>query len=326
MTLLIYRPAALMIVLMLGLLTLLPAQSVIAAMEADSYVDATGHAVATGQDAQRIVSLAPNLTEMVFAAGLGDRLVGRTDFCNYPPAVLDVPTVGGFVDTSLEKIVALRPDLVLAAQGNSLELVEQLRQAGITVLAFGEPVEIADIPAHLMALWSVAAARSDRLPGPIHELDESFRAYIDSESGSNAGGHIAPVVFFGYPGENTLTCGSGSFLDDLISLAGGANAAHGVEGRWPIVSAEFLVATDPDWILTATPCSGSDDLAAAKAELLAELKRDPVWRSLTAVREGNVLVLDADVLLRPGPRIIHALYQLSQALEAGAHGGGGGQP
>src|SRR5262245_10295029 len=94
-----------------------------------SFRDGTGHQVAYGQDAQRIIGLAPNVTEMLFFLGLGPRVVGRSNFCDYPPQAAKLPSVGGFVDTSLEEIIALKPDLVVAYQGNSLELVSQLRQS-----------------------------------------------------------------------------------------------------------------------------------------------------------------------------------------------------
>src|ERR1051325_9318387 len=112
--------------------------SAVRAAEPASFTDGTGKAIAYGQHAQRIVSLAPNVTEMLFFLGLGQRTVGRSDFCDYPPTAAKLPSVGGFTDTSLEEIVALRPDLVVAYQGNSRSLVDQVRAAGVDCVAFPE--------------------------------------------------------------------------------------------------------------------------------------------------------------------------------------------
>ncbi len=308
-----------------------PVQRIACAQQLDHtyqnpFIDATDEPIPYGLDAGRIVSLAPNLTEMVYALELGERLVGRTDFCNYPPEVLELPTVGGFVDTSLEQVVTLRPDLVLAYQGNSLELVTQLRMLDITVLTFDEPDALSVIFAQMDTLWKVAGSKDASRPERLEGLIEQFRSYAEQAGNvTNNVGEPRPVVFFGYPGENTLTCGNRSFLDDLMRLAGARNAAGEVAERWPVVSAEFVVNANPDWILTATPCSGSDDLAKAKTELLEQLRADPVWASLDAVRNGNVLVLDADILLRPGPRIVIALQQLGEALEGSSAGSGDDQ-
>src|SRR5687768_5948246 len=102
------------------------------------YTDGTGEHVIYGQNAKRIVSLAPSVTEMLYFLGFGSRVVGRSSYCNYPPEVLKVASVGGFVDASIEKIVSLEPDIVVAYKGNSLDLVLQLRELNINVVAFSE--------------------------------------------------------------------------------------------------------------------------------------------------------------------------------------------
>jgi iron complex transport system substrate-binding protein len=127
-------------------------------------------------------------------------------------------------------------------------------------------------------------------------------------------------LLFGYPGEETLTCGADTFIDDLISVAHATNIAHDAGSGWIPISAEFILTADPDWILTASSCSGGETLSEAKDRLLAEMQADPVWSKLTAVRRGNVIVIESDVLLRPGPRILDALQQVQTAIH-GFYGG-----
>jgi iron complex transport system substrate-binding protein len=292
---------------------------------ADSYVDGTKTSLPYGLDAKRIVSLAPNVTEMLFFLGLGDRVVGRSDYCNYPPQVLKLPSVGGFTDTSLEEVIRLKPDLVVAYQGNSLRLIEQLRKSKVEVVAFEEASTLDAIGKEMRALWRIASANNAPEPKAL----VGWRARLDK---STKGGYpesaaAGPSMFFGYPDEVAYTAGPGSFVDDLMLRVGCRNAAASTKDHWPQVSAEFVLAAQPQWLLTATNCTEAEDAAQRKKELLAELKADPVWKKLPAVAKGQVIVIDADVLLRPGPRILDALAAVRQALGSGAaqaSAGGGG--
>jgi iron complex transport system substrate-binding protein len=276
------------------------------------YTDATGQAVPYGMNAQRIVSLAPNLTEMVCFLGLDGKLAGRSDFCNYPPQVAAVPSVGGFADASLERIVSLKPDLVLAYQGNDRELVDQLRQLGLTVLALREATSLEEVGQQMEVVCGVAAPPGAKPSAALSDWRERLKQL-------SAPGNVQSraTVFFGYPGEMSVTCGPGTFLSDLISRAGGANVLTNDDQRWPLVSAEFVLASQPDWLLSATSCTRGEKPEPKRAALLSQLRKDPVWSKLQAVQAGRVCVIDADVLLRPGPRILDALSQLEQALQEG---------
>lgn len=300
------------------------------------FTDGTGRRVAYGQDAWRIVSLAPNVTEMLYFLGLGERVSGRSTFCDYPPPVLELPSVGGLVDTSLERIVGLKPDLVVAYQGNSLELVEQLRRLGIEVLAFSEAATLDEIGAQMGALHRVVAATGDDEPEALRRWRERLegragvsarQAAAEGPTGS-AGYQPAflaategrptrtKTVFYGMPGELVFTAAAGSFIHDLIRRAGGRNVVPAGAQRWPQIGAEFILAAQPDWLLISTPCAGHTEVIQANADLRAGLYTSPVWRHLTAVRDARIVVVNADVLLRPGPRILDALDQLARSLEA----------
>lgn len=278
------------------------------AAENETTTDATAAAIPLHLDAQRIVSLAPNITEMVCYVGLEDRLVGRSEFCDYPPQVRALPSVGGFVDTSLEAIVALNPDLVIAYQGNSLELIEQLRELGIPVLALAGAASLDDIFKQMETIATVAGA--DDLPALA--IIAKLKAKLAGEMATASRGF---TVFYGYPGELMYTCAPGTHIDDLIKAAGGTNIVTDPAVRWPQVGAEFVVAADPDYILTGTSCTEDEDPAAVRAALIEQLRADEFWSQLDSVRAGRVIVIDSDILTRPGPRIVNALAQFISQLD-----------
>jgi ABC-type Fe3+-hydroxamate transport system substrate-binding protein len=282
------------------------------ALATGQFIDGTGQAIAYGQDAKAIVALAPNVTEMLFFLGLGPRVIGRSDYSDYPVEAARLPTVGGFTDSSLEQIVALHPDLVVAYQGNSRELIKQLRQAGLKVAAFHEAASLAEVGSQMEELWKVAAAPAADLPLRLTNWQQRLAA--DSRGARTA--QSLPSIFFGYPGETAYTCAPGTFINDLMHLAGARNVVPAGKERWPQVGAEFILAAQPQWLLTATSCTGDESLITQQEEILADLEHDPVWSKLPAVKQQHVVILDADILLRPGPRVLDALEQLQAALQS----------
>jgi iron complex transport system substrate-binding protein len=252
----------------------------------------------------------PNVTEMLFFLNLGPRVVGRSDFCDYPPQAAKLPSVGGMVDTSLEQIVALRPDLVVAYQGNSLELVAQLRKAKLNVVAFKEAATLAEVGEQMRTLHRIASKPGAPIPAEL----AVWQSRLTKETIKSYPRASYFRFFFGYPGEVAYSAGPGSFIDDLLRRAGASNVVSDTGERWPQLSAEFILAAKPEWILTATACTEEENPVTKQAETLAELRKSKVWQDLPAVKDGNVIVLDSDMLLRPGPRILDALQQLNKAL------------
>lgn len=281
-----------------------------AAAAQDTYTDATGVEIAVGLDAQRIVSLAPNVTEMVCYLGFRDRLAGRTDYCDFPQDIESVPTIGGFVDTSLEAIVACDPDLVVAYRGNSLELIGQLRELGITVLALDDAASLEEIATQLDVLAAVAGSvQADAKPGGAPYREQLAKATLGISEA-----HTPFTVFYGYPEEMMYSCAPGTFIGDLIKRVGGKNVINDDGMAWPQVSAEFLFAANPEVILTGTSCVADEDPIAVRERMLVVLRANPVWSRLAAIKQGRLIVIDADILHRPGPRIIDALIQFRQQL------------
>ena len=192
----------------------------------------------------RIVSLAPSNTEILFALGLGDRVIGVTDYCNYPPEALDKPKVGGYSTINMEKVIAAKPDLVLASFGNTEDVVTHLCSLGMTGVSLN-PLTVNDVLHDIELVGEVtgqtaqAAALVDGLNTRIHAITEKTEDLPEKPT-------VAHIVWY-----NPLwVSGNGTFQDEVISMAGGTNAFASVEG-WSIVSLEEFITTDPDYIFVS---------------------------------------------------------------------------
>lgn len=270
-------------------------------------IDDLGVAVELKDPPARLASLAPSNTELLFALGLGDKVVGVTDYCNYPPEAQQVQKVAGYSNLNLEQIVAVAPDLVLAARGNDLEGIAALRAAGIPVFSLdiqsvegliesigrlGRLVGAQEVAGRLQQDWRIRMAR--------------VRARVDSSQ-------VRPRVMWGYFGEPVYTAGGGTLIDDLITVAGGVNVGRQAPGAWPPVNLETILSWAPEVLLTAAM---ADDQAVEKE--LARLRGLEGWNQLPAVRQGRVHQLNPDWLTRPGPRALLALEELAGLLHPAA--------
>ncbi len=258
---------------------------------------------------QRIVSMAPALTETVFALGLGDRLVGVTRYCDFPAEALELPRIGGYLDPDWEALVALEPDLVLLMQDHR-EIQPRLEGLGLRTLL----VEQGDVDGILASFEAVADACG--VPERGLALASRVRERLDAVAAATSG-HARPSTLVvverelaAGPVRSVWVAGPGTFYDDLLGLAGAVNAWKGpAAALYPEVSREGLYALDPDVIL----------------DVVTELERrglDPAlvpagWRGvaeLRAVREGHVHVLAADYMVIPGPRIADAVEAVARAV------------
>ncbi len=254
--------------------------------------DALGRAVRLHKPALRILSLAPGNTEIVFALGAGDRLVGRTSACNYPTAVGKVPSVGNLFPPDFERILATRPDLALMIDGN-LDVRRSLVARGIPVFVYQ--------PRTLKAAY-IGIRAIGQLLGATHSanaLTDQMRLRIASvRKAANP-----PRVFYEVWPEPLTTAGPRTFLSDVIKAAGGTNIVTDPSADWPHYSLERLVVEDPDVVVTA---HRSTEASAATR---------PGWSSLRAVRTGRLLrVPDPDLLARPGPRVVDGVEWLAAQL------------
>jgi iron complex transport system substrate-binding protein len=270
------------------------------AASAARVTDETGRVVAVPQTVRRIVSLAPNLTETVFALGLGDRVVGDTDYCDYPPEAKSKEHVGGPVSPNLEKIAVLRPDLVLATRAiNRPATVQSLEQLGIAVYAT-DPRTVEQVLASIEQLGRLLGA-AGRGRAVVADLRRRLAELADRLSGSKP-----KSVFFVVWQEPLISVGRDTFLADALRRAG-AQMALEVTQDWPNVNLEELVRLQPEYLVFFS------DQSEQTQRMINGLRDRPGWRQLEALRHGRVIVL-SEAVSRPAPRLIDAIEQLARAL------------
>jgi len=258
--------------------------------------DDAGRRVTLAAPARRIVSLLPSFTELLFAIGAGDRLVGRTAWCDYPPEAVAVPSVGDGMPPSVEAVAARRPDLVvLYRSGPNVTAADQLERLGIrTVL----------LDLNLLEQLGPAARRLGRLTG--HEqTGDSLAAVMDSLAAEPPIPSTRSLVFIVWDNP-PIVIGGGSYLDHLAALAGARNVFHDVGSPSAQVAIETIAARDPDVIAVL-----SDRAVAPR------YATRPEWRAVRAVRNGRFLFLPGQLFGRPGPRIMEAVRELRQRLQGG---------
>jgi iron complex transport system substrate-binding protein len=265
--------------------------------------DDQGAPFVLGQAPQRIISLAPNITEILFALELGPQLAAVTRFCDYPPEAAGKKKIGGLIDPDLEKIKSLRPDLVIAYRGNPLSSVKRMRELGLPVFAL-DAGNTLDSLAFVIARIGQVTGRGKKAAALIQHLAErrnEVRTRLKCASSS-------PKVFILLPGTGLWTSGGQGYLDDMVEQAGAVNVAAGIKKPWVDYSLEQLVSDDPEAIIL---------LARSREEFEQAIKRteaDPRLQNLRAVRGGRFVFLDENKTSRFGPRLIEAYAELARAL------------
>lgn len=274
--------------------------SAVAAAAEIRLIDDAGRGVSLKQPAQRIISLAPHLTELLFAAGAGGRLVGTVEFSDYPPAAQGIARVGDSAQLDLERIVALKPDLVLVWQdGNAQRQLEKLLQLGIPVF-YNEPRRLPDIARAIEQFGLLAGTEAVALPSA-----RAFAARVEELRRRYAG--RAPVsVFYQIWDQPLMTVNGEHLISDVVRLCGGQNVFAGLKPLTPEISIEAVLAADPEAIAGMSAEAG-------QAGNLDQWKR---WPRLQAVARGNLFVIDADLISRNTPRILDGAEQLCEQLAA----------
>jgi iron complex transport system substrate-binding protein len=268
-----------------------------------TFTDGLGREISLNGPAQRVISLAPSNTEILFAIGAGSQVVGRDSLSDYPAEAANVTDIGSsFEALNTELIVSLEPDLVLAAEINTPEQVKQLEDLGLTVYYLKNPVTLEEmygnleIVAQLTGREAEAAALIESLKARVAAVDEKI-APISSR----------PNVFYELDATDPAkpyTAGKGTFITQLIDRAGGYNIASDIEG-YPQLSLEQVVAADPAFIILG------DARYGVTPESIAQR---PGWENLSAVKNGNVFPFNDDLVSRPGPRLVDALEELAKLL------------
>jgi iron complex transport system substrate-binding protein len=265
--------------------------------------DGLGREVTLNELPQRIVSLAPSNTEILFAIGAEDQVVGRDTLSDFPEAAQSVTDIGSTFDAlNTELIVSLEPDLVLAAEINTPEQVKQLEDLGLTVYYLKNPLTLEEMYGNLEIVAQLTGHRQEAAA-----LIESLKARVAAVDEK-----IAPLssrfsVFYELDATDPAkpyTAGNGTFITQLIDRAGGYNIASELEG-YPQISLEQVVAADPAFIILG------DARYGVTPESIAQR---PGWENLSAVKNGQVLPFNDDLVSRPGPRLVDALEELAKLL------------
>ncbi|MCU7514300.1 MAG: cobalamin-binding protein [Ignavibacteria bacterium] len=262
--------------------------------------DDLGEVVPFNEPPQKIISLAPNLTEMIYSLGLGSRLVGNTLYCTYPPEARNVTKVGDMLTIDFEKIISLKPDLILiTVEGNAKDSYIKLKNLGLKVFV-SNPRNFDGIKKTYSDLG--------RIFMKTHQADSSinfWQAQFDSvRQAANRLPHPQALFFVGF--NPIMVAGENTFVNELMTSAGLTNIAGDSPQNYPVYSREEILKRNPDYmIMTGTSMSGS-----FKKESEMIKNSYPEWKSLNAVRNNDILVVDPDLYLRPGPRFIQALKDL----------------
>jgi len=278
-----------------------PATPPAAAPRASAQVtDELGRKVNVPAVVRRIVSLAPNLTETVYALGLQERLAGDTDYCDYPREAAAKPHVGGPMSPSIEAIVALQPDLVLATTSiNRVETVDALAHVGIPVYV-SDPHTVEGLLAGIRKIADITGAG-----GPGKLLVDDLRARLDSLHAALDGRTPSRVLFLVWSSP-LISVGQGTFIADALKLAGAESVVKSTK-NWPEMSMEEVIRLRPEYLIFAR---GHDDPDAGSLEAL---RKKPVYRDLKPVRDGHVVSV-SDSIDRPAPRMIDAIEALAHQL------------
>lgn len=284
-------------------------------------VDALHHRVTVKQRPRRIISLSPAVTENLFIIGAGDRVVADTTYCKYPPKAVKLPKIGGYIDPDSEKVFAMNPDLIIAACGTRNDILEHLRAIGLTVLTVDD-TNLAGIDASLMLIGRMVGCTA-AAKGVVARLD-ARRAAVQKRTAPLRAAQ-RPGVLFLFTLDDLYTAGPGSYIDELIQLAGGRNIAAVTRLPWPQLSMETVVAANPQVILLLTGGMEGTKSPLTAARALATLRGKAAWRDLTAVKTGRVVVLNDDEVTLPGPRLLNGLEAIARAVHPELFPAGGGR-
>jgi iron complex transport system substrate-binding protein len=252
---------------------------------------------------QRIVSLAPNITEILFALGLEDRIVGVTRYCDYPAEALQKEKIGGMVDPNLEKIQALRPDLIIGFRGNPLGVLGKLRN-----LHF--PVFVLNLGSSLDGLYQTVEkiGRATQADEPAKKLVNKLREKHSAIRLALRDTLKKPRVFLSVYGQGLWTCGEGSYLNDLLIQAGGLNIAGKTERRWLQLNREHFIHENPEVIIIMA--KDKESFSRARESFRADSR----LKDVRAVKGNDIHLLDENIAGRFGPRLIDALEAVARIL------------
>ncbi len=256
--------------------------------------DVLNNKISIYSEPKRIVSLAPNLTEILFAIGAGNKVVGVSSYSNYPPEAKEKPKVGGFFNPSIERIFALNPNVVFVARGTPLTVVNKLRSLKVNVYT-SDPHSIKDIYNLLLTVGKITGnvLESKRL---VASMQKEEKEVINKAMGIPESKR--KKVYVEIWNNPKMSAGKDTFINALIGEAGGINIAENAKGDWPVMNNESIIQANPDVIILLYDGN------------INEVKNRPGWKNISAVKNNKIFIENPDIFERPGPRIIQALKLL----------------
>ncbi|MDY6930698.1 MAG: helical backbone metal receptor [Halobacteriota archaeon] len=255
--------------------------------------DCLNNTVELQKKPQRIISLSPSNTEILFSLGLDSSIIGVTDYCNYPGEALDKDSVGSFTTPNVEKILELNPDLILASYGNDMDVLVQLKSLNLTMFCLN-PLDVEDI---VSSIDTVGVLTGEEQNASL--ITDDMRRRIDviqNETDSSEGSHEKPGVLYVVWYDPMFVSGNNTYADDLLTIAGGVNIVSELDG-WQEVNIESLIDKDPDVII----CSG---MGGGSYIIRDSIMNDTILAQTSAVKNGRIYPIeDPNTIERAGPRI-----------------------
>ncbi|HUR97858.1 MAG TPA: cobalamin-binding protein [Pyrinomonadaceae bacterium] len=297
-----YTKAALVVVAVVAALSCRAVEVPTPVVESREVRDDLGRTVKVPVKIERVISLAPSITEMIFAIGAGEKLVGVTTYCNYPSETAAIEKVGDTQTPNIEKIVALRPQIVFVSTASQLEaFMNTLAEQGISVYVtnpktldevLGNLEELGDLFGRGGEISPMIISLAGRASGVRHQSNYDLDQVIPAKR--------KPRVFVQISKEPLFTIGRDSFLTEIVESAGGISTTSDIATAYPKVSKETALALNPDVILL----SDSEDNSGPS----------DVFENSPAVKNNRVFKINADIISRPGPRLVDALEEIARDL------------
>jgi iron complex transport system substrate-binding protein len=285
--------------------TILPTNTPLPIPTSIALADATGRTISLSAPAHRIISLAPSNTELLFAVGAGDQLVGRDSFSDFPQAASQVPDIGyGFTGLNLEVVLTYQPDLVLASALTPLEEIKAMEAAGLIVFTIPNPIDFESLFTNLVNTGKLTGHEPEAVVA-VDALRARYTALVEKTATVTE----RPLVFYELDSTEPnapWTTGPGTFIDLVIRLSGGENVAKDLRGEWIQVSVEELLVRDPDIILLGDATYGGVTPEMVKART--------GWEGIKAVKEDRIYPFDDNLVSRPGPRLVDGLEAMARLL------------
>jgi len=263
--------------------------------------DQLGRTVKLDKIPQRIVSLAPSNTEILFAIGLVDRIVGVTDYCDYPPEAKQKPKIGGFSTPNIESVIAASPDLILATSIHEKTAIPQLEERGLTVVALA-PKTFDEVMAAIMLVGNITGKEKEAT-ALLSDMKQRIKAVTDKTSGLSEQQKLRTLYLVWH--DPPMVAAGKTLQDEVIAKAGGKNIAYELSD-YAKISLEAIIQADPE-VMIAGVGHGS-----GTSQTLEFLKNEDRLKAVSARRDGRIYGVDGNIVSRPGPRIIDGLEEFAR--------------